>query len=110
MKFWFDAGIHAREWSTISTALYTIDKILIEQNINGSMMNRFLNLYDIYFLVVLNPDGYDYSLNLDVFWRKNLRSIQNTNDGIKIKSFLSNKQFIIQILLNKDCFGVDLNR
>lgn len=25
--FWFDAGIHAREWTTISVAMFTIDKV-----------------------------------------------------------------------------------
>ncbi|RMZ96096.1 carboxypeptidase A6 [Brachionus plicatilis] len=25
--FWYDAGIHAREWTTISAAMYTVDKI-----------------------------------------------------------------------------------
>ncbi|CAF1035499.1 unnamed protein product, partial [Brachionus calyciflorus] len=60
--FWFDSGIHAREWTTISTSLYTIDKILIEQSKNNSLMNKFLKYYDIYFLVLVNPDGYQFSL------------------------------------------------
>ena len=25
--FWFDAGIHAREWTTISTAMYSIKQV-----------------------------------------------------------------------------------
>ena len=53
-------------------------------------MHRFLKAYDIYFLVILNPDGYDFSRNLDSYWRKNLRNIPDT--------------YI------EDCFGVDLNR
>jgi hypothetical protein len=27
--FWFDSGIHAREWTTISTSLYLIEKVNI---------------------------------------------------------------------------------
>lgn len=81
MNFWFDSGIHAREWTSIATSLYTIDKILAEQAVNGSLMNRFLKLYDIYYLVVLNPDGYDYSKTIDFLWRKNLRNLQNSSDG-----------------------------
>lgn len=71
-------------------------------------MDIFLKQYDIYFLPIVNPDGYDLSLNvrvylskkkcnlmsfiifkLDTYWRKNLRQIENTFEG---------------------CFGVDLNR
>jgi hypothetical protein len=26
-SFWFDSGIHAREWTTINTAIYTIQKV-----------------------------------------------------------------------------------
>lgn len=25
--FWFDSGIHAREWTTINTAMYTVDQV-----------------------------------------------------------------------------------
>ena len=53
------------------------------------MMHRFLKKYDIYFLVITNPDGYDYSRRVDSMWRKNLRDSHKTYD---------------------DCFGVDLNR
>ncbi len=28
--FWFDSGIHAREWTTISTSIYTVDKVIIK--------------------------------------------------------------------------------
>jgi hypothetical protein len=35
--FWFDSGIHAREWTTISTSIYTIDKVTI------IILNRFEN-------------------------------------------------------------------
>jgi len=88
LNFWFDSGIHAREWTTISTALYTINSILIEQRTNNSVMNKFLRTYDIYFLVILNPDGYEYSQNMDYLWRKNLKSFGlNTFEGYLLELF-----------------------
>ena len=39
--------------------IFFLNKILEEQKINNSMLNRFLKHYDIYFLVIVNPDGYD---------------------------------------------------
>lgn len=59
LNFWFDAGIHAREWTTISTALYTINNILIEQKTNNSIMNKFLKTYDIYFLGKIKSKAFE---------------------------------------------------
>ena len=75
-------------------------KLLEEQKVNNSMINRFLKHYDIYFLPIVNPgkkiklsiqnqtiilfcllfsDGYEFSRNVKPLWRKNLRDY----DGLK---------------------------
>uniref|UniRef100_A0A8R1TLG2 Peptidase_M14 domain-containing protein n=1 Tax=Onchocerca volvulus TaxID=6282 RepID=A0A8R1TLG2_ONCVO len=96
---WIDAGIHAREWASIHTALYFI-KQLIREHYSSPKIEQYLKLLDIYIFPCLNPDGYEYtrtkphhpSIRL---WRKNRRS----TNYYKWKN--GRKQY---------CEGVDLNR
>ncbi|XP_019930924.2 carboxypeptidase B1 [Aedes albopictus] len=76
-----DAGIHAREWITVSTALYLIKKL-----IEDSDQYRILHEYKWVIVPLVNPDGYIYSMETDRYWRKNRRR------------------------LSDKCVGVDLNR
>lgn len=52
-----DAGIHAREWITISVALYVIHQLVERDAINSRVLRNF----DWIILPLLNPDGYEYS-------------------------------------------------
>jgi murein tripeptide amidase MpaA len=57
-----DAGIHGREWISVSSALY-IMKQLVENPANIHMLETI----DVYIIPCLNPDGYIYShLSLQV--------------------------------------------
>lgn len=80
-----DAGIHAREWIAIATALYAMQQ-LVE---NATSYAQDLELYDWLILPIVNPDGYEYSHNYDRLWRKNRRQFNNSTTN---------------------CTGVDLNR
>uniref|UniRef100_A0A915Q398 Peptidase M14 carboxypeptidase A domain-containing protein n=1 Tax=Setaria digitata TaxID=48799 RepID=A0A915Q398_9BILA len=96
---WIDAGIHAREWAAVHTALYLIKQLIAEYYLNSKIAN-YLGQLDIYIYPCLNPDGYEYtrlkpndpSVRL---WRKNRGSTKfcKWKDG--------NQQC---------CQGVDLNR
>jgi murein tripeptide amidase MpaA len=59
---------HAREWATGESALNIAEKLLES---NDNELNKYLNYIDIYILPVVNPDGYEYSLKQDRWWRKN---------------------------------------
>lgn len=59
---------HAREWATGEAALNIAEKLLES---NDNELNKYLNDLDIYILPVVNPDGYEYSLKEDAWWRKN---------------------------------------
>lgn len=48
-----DAGIHAREWITNTTALYVIHYLTQRQDLLG--------YFDYYIIPSINPDGYEYS-------------------------------------------------
>ena len=78
-----DGGIHAREWISPATVTYLI-KEFVE---NSAQYSKILSKVDIYFLPLVNPDGYEFSRKSDRLWRKN-RS--HTDRG--------------------KCAGVDLNR
>merc|ERR1719186_391362 len=84
--------MHAREWISPATVTFMLQDILD----NNDRYSKILSSKDIYFLPLLNPDGYEFSqrskatpgwTRFDRMWRKN-RS--NTKWG--------------------QCAGVDLNR
>ncbi|MGH8004816.1 MAG: M14 family zinc carboxypeptidase, partial [Limisphaerales bacterium] len=85
----YTALTHAREPASMEVLLYTIQYLL--QNYGGdSFITGLLDTRDLYFIPVVNPDGYVYNQATNPsgggFWRKNRR----TNAG--------------------GSFGVDLNR
>jgi murein tripeptide amidase MpaA len=65
---------HAREWATGEAALNIAEKLLES---NDNELNKYLNDIDIYILPVVNPDGYEYSLKQDRWWRKNRTKFDN---------------------------------
>src|SRR6185436_7228792 len=73
----FSATQHAREW--IATE---IDRRLMYHYINGWKNNNkqikdLLKGTELWFVPVMNPDGYQYTFDVERLWRKNLRD----NDG-----------------------------
>ncbi|XP_073479649.1 carboxypeptidase A2-like [Aquarana catesbeiana] len=66
---WIDAGIHAREWVTQATALWTTRKLASDYGKDASVTS-LLDNYDVFLMVVTNPDGYVYSHTTNRMWRK----------------------------------------
>lgn len=62
-------GVHAREWISVSSVCYQLYKVLqtYATDINSPVMEKL----DFLFIPVSNPDGYEYSWNVDRLWRKN---------------------------------------
>lgn len=52
-----DGGIHAREWCSISTALYCINQLTEHSRQNKILLKNF----DFVVVPVVNADGYEYS-------------------------------------------------
>jgi carboxypeptidase A2 len=71
---WIDGGIHAREWISTATALWTLHTVLQEQ----TMMDNL----DWFFHVVVNPDGVQFTHEHTRLWRKT-RSYHNSALGCK---------------------------
>ncbi|XP_006861196.1 PREDICTED: carboxypeptidase A2 [Chrysochloris asiatica] len=66
---WLDAGIHAREWVTQATALWTANKLASDYG-NDPFIISILDKMDIFLLPVTNPDGYVFSQTKNRMWRK----------------------------------------
>lgn len=92
---WVDAGTHAREWITISSAVYIISQILSDHYLQTPQLN-LTGSVDWYFAPILNPDGYafTYAPNGTRLWRKN-RSVYDTS---------------YSTFYNMSCHGTDINR
>ena len=75
----FSATQHAREW--IATE---IDRRLMYHYIKGwanddPQIKKLLQSTELWFVPVMNPDGYQYTFDVERLWRKNLR--ENDGDG-----------------------------
>ena len=75
----FSATQHAREW--IATE---IDRRLMYHYIEGwanddPQIVKLLQSTELWFVPVMNPDGYQYTFDVERLWRKNLRD--NDGDG-----------------------------
>ncbi|XP_027698147.1 carboxypeptidase A5-like isoform X1 [Vombatus ursinus] len=77
---WIDSGIHAREWITQATGVWTAMKIATDYG-EDPVLTRILNHMDIFLEIVTNPDGFAYTHSMNRLWRKN-RAI-NSNSSCK---------------------------
>ncbi|XP_059053390.1 uncharacterized protein LOC131847760 [Achroia grisella] len=60
-----DAAVHAREWVTTPVALYIINQLVVD------IVDRQLtNEIDWIIIPLANPDGYEFSIEVDRMWRK----------------------------------------
>ncbi|KAG5677267.1 hypothetical protein PVAND_007038 [Polypedilum vanderplanki] len=76
---YIDAGIHAREWHSRSMALYIMNQMIHEAE---SDTNGLIHTTTIIIVANINPDGYEYSLNVDHMWRKTRRPVDWNCSGV----------------------------
>ncbi|KRZ10471.1 Carboxypeptidase A2 [Trichinella zimbabwensis] len=88
-SFWIDAGIHSREWISVSSAVFIIGQLVKQYNLDRNL-RRLLSETSWIILPVFNPDGYEFTWNGDRLWRKSRSKYE--------------------IPLFNPCVGVDLNR
>jgi hypothetical protein len=75
----FSATQHAREWIAAE-----VDRRLMYHYVDGwrngdRKIRRLLQSTELWFVPVMNPDGYQYTFDEERLWRKNLRD--NDGDG-----------------------------
>ena len=66
-----NAAQHAREWITVSTAMYVAERFATAAD--GSALDGLLDDAELVVVPVSNPDGYVYSWEVERLWRKNRR-------------------------------------
>lgn len=71
------AGLHAREWISISTANYILDQLLGKYGVSDPETN-YIDHLNIFIIPVLNPDGYEYTWTNDRLWRKNRQILESS--------------------------------
>ncbi|KAK3359253.1 hypothetical protein B0T25DRAFT_494595 [Lasiosphaeria hispida] len=62
-------GLHGREWISTSTVNYLLWSVVTAYG-KEPMITKLLQHFDIVFIPVLNPDGFEYTWQSDRLWRK----------------------------------------
>ena len=70
---------HAREWISTEVNRRLLLHFIDRWRANDKEIKGLLKGTELWFVLVANPDGYQYTFDHDRLWRKNLRD--NNNDG-----------------------------
>jgi carboxypeptidase T len=92
-------GLHAREWGSSDILVFLLERVaqayhtssgitLGSKVFSAAQIAAVVNTLDLFVFPQVNPDGRNYSMNVDTCWRKNRRPIAG----------------------GAGCAGVDLNR
>ena len=70
---------HAREWISTEVNRRLLHHFIDRWRANDKEIKNLLKGAELWFVLVANPDGYQYTFDIDRLWRKNLRD--NNGDG-----------------------------
>ncbi len=70
---------HAREWISTEVNRRLLNHFVDRFKANDKDVKDLLKSTELWFMLVANPDGYQYSFDAERLWRKNLRD--NDNNG-----------------------------
>ncbi|WP_436498430.1 M14 family zinc carboxypeptidase [Actinokineospora sp. HUAS TT18] len=70
---------HAREWISGEVNRRTLRHVVNAYQAGDKQIKDLLKTVELWFVVVANPDGYQYTFDHERLWRKNLRD--NNGDG-----------------------------
>jgi hypothetical protein len=70
---------HAREWISTEVNRRLMNYYIDRWRANDRAVRKLLQQTELWFILVANPDGYQYTFDHERLWRKNLRD--NNGDG-----------------------------
>ena len=70
---------HAREWISTEVNRRLLNHYIDQWRANDRPIRKLLQTTELWFILVANPDGYQYTFDHERLWRKNLRD--NNGDG-----------------------------
>jgi hypothetical protein len=73
----FQGTTHAREWISTEVTMRLLDWFVAERQAENPEVMEILETSELWFVPVVNPDGYEFTFTDERLWRKNLRD----NDG-----------------------------
>ncbi|WP_193611821.1 M14 family zinc carboxypeptidase [Nocardioides lijunqiniae] len=76
----YSATQHAREWIATEVTRRLMTSYLDRWRARDRSVRRLLAGTELWFVPVMNPDGYQYTFDVERLWRKNLRD--NNGDGV----------------------------
>ena len=74
----YTATQHAREWISTEVNRRTMHWFIDQYRSHDDEVRDLVKDVELWFVIVSNPDGYEYTFDHERLWRKNLRN----NDGI----------------------------
>ncbi|MDP9143905.1 MAG: M14 family metallopeptidase [Actinomycetota bacterium] len=75
----YSSNQHAREWISLEVNRRLLHHFIDRWRANDREIRRLLRSTELWFVISANPDGYQYSFDVERLWRKNLRD--NNGDG-----------------------------
>jgi murein tripeptide amidase MpaA len=79
----FNSCQHAREWISPMTAMYIANQ-LVDGASTDQAIGQLLSSAEIWIVPISNPDGYQYSWDVNRLWRKNRRNNGNGTFGVDL--------------------------
>jgi hypothetical protein len=76
----FSSTQHARDWISTEVNRRLMRWYVDRWRANDKAVRRLLKDTELWFVLVANPDGYEYTFDAERLWRKNLRD--NDGDGV----------------------------
>jgi hypothetical protein len=85
----YQGTTHAREWISTEMMMRLLNWFIQERRAENPEIVDLLETTELWFVPVVNPDGYEYTFDVERLWRKNLRDndengIINNSDGVDV--------------------------
>ena len=75
----YSSNQHAREWISLEVNRRLLRYFIAQWNADDKAIKDLLKTTELWFVLSANPDGYQYTFDVERLWRKNLRD--NNGDG-----------------------------